>query len=860
LKVTTPRIRSQRASDLINLDTYTSADNLIFAKADGDKSFVGRAYVASPLMGGGTDFSNVIVNAIKSMPDDAVITVSLLCEPDYDAAMLFGKNKDRGGEVVSELIQQQQRLMGEALKIGWKEDLPALNKRRVVISAAVPITRISEEVSEEARQSHDEFLGNIKGCGFFDARALSASELIGEYRHFANIFRPSAAVQLDELVDIKYQVFGPDESLDFRDTRIGIINGEAYCAAVTCKAYPTKLNHGVMNLASGAPFNKGTTREGGGIRIPTPFILTTTIRVANQRSEQERVERAITSRQQQKALPIKLGQEDPQVKLKDLLTIKAQCATTDNKFVYASTVIFVYGKTPDEVIRSSSAVRGTLDQLGFDARPVIGNAVVRWVQTLPLNFSPKLAGTLECEAVMSAAAACCLLPVYGDYTGNASARSEFTGTGYFTRRGTAHYFDPFRSDSNYCGVVSAQSGSGKTVAVQNMITCELAQGSWVFAFDNGRSLKKSTYGLGGEYNEFGADGGFQPPSLNPFTGLSDDEFEEQQEGITSLFLMLGYDNEAPAAGARIATGEAVKAAWGQKGADATFGDVIAALQSIRDSGAQNMIKNEVVLAASNLIPRLTAFVESPSRGKYFRGKGTLNPKTKLTVFELGALNGDPHLKRCVLFFVLNVLLTRITSIRGRKMILVDEAHDILKDPGVEEVMEGIYLKCRKDKVSAWIIVQSLLKLIEMPAGRVMLDSSEWKVVLAQTPEEIDKVIDQGVISAFKADPYFGRLLRSVETRKGEFSEMLIFNSKCYEVVRLYVDRLTATLYSSEDEARDVVFDMMARGVGAMDAVRAVLGDTRKARGTWLRSIVEQLRTQDRLSTAEILEEFGEALE
>lgn len=860
MKVTSPRVRSQRASDLINLDTYTQADNLVFSKADGDKSFVGRVYVASPLMGGGSDFSNVIVNVIKSMPDDSVVTVSLLCEPDHQAAHTFGKNKDQAGEVITELIQNHQRLIEKALEIGWKEDLPALNQRRVVISAAVPIPRISLAVVEEARQQHEEFLSNIKGCGFYDARSLSASELIGEYRHFANIFRPSAPVALDELVDLKYQVFGPDETLDFRDPRIGVINGDVYCAAITCKSYPARANHGLMNLVSGAPFNKGPTREGGGQRISTPFIITTTIRVANQRAEQERVARAIESRQHKKTLPIKLGQEDPEAKLKDLMTIQKQCATEDNKYVYASTIVFVYGKTPDQVVRASSAVRATLDQLDFDARQVTGNTVVRWAQTLPLNFSPNLADTLECEAVMSAAAACCLLPVYGDHVGNATAQSRYTGPAFFTRRATAYFFDPFASHSNYCGVMVAQSGSGKSFAVQYKILCELAQGGYVFVFDNGKSMKKFALACGGEYNEFGVRNGAQAPSLNPFTGLDDDEFDEQQEGITSLFLMMAYDEGVPGEGARIALGEAVKSAWGQRRDAARFEDVILGLESIQSSSAEASLKTEVVLAAANLIPRLKAFIESPTRGQYFRGKGTLNPSKKLTVFEFGSLGDDEHLRRCVHFFVLNLLLTRMKTIRGRKTIWIDEALDLLDDPNAEKVMAGIYRKCRKDKVSAWIVVQSLLELSNLPCGPFMLDSSEWKVVLAQNPEEIDKVFDKKIISAFAGDAYFQRLLRSVETRKGEFSEMLIYNSKSYELVRLYLDRLTGTLFSSEDDARDAVFDLISRGMSAMDAVRAVLGDTRKARGTWLRSIVAQLRKQDGLSTGEILEEIGQALQ
>jgi conjugal transfer ATP-binding protein TraC len=859
VNITTPKIRTQRASDLVNLDAYTREDHLLFSKADGDKSYVGRVYVARPLLGGGSEFANVIVNVIKSMPDDSVIQVSLLCTPDHDAAHTFGKNKDRGSAVVTELVERQKSVFNAALEIGWKEDMPALNVRRVVISPAVPITRITPEVIEESKHQHAEFLGNIKGCGFNDARVLSAAEVVGLYREFADPFSRPREVELDELVEVKLQIFGPDESFDFRDQRVGVLNGKTYCAAVTCKAFPERVNHGLMNLVSGAPFNQGPTREGGGLRIATPYVLTTTIRVANQRKEQTRLTRAIDSRKQNQKLPFKLGSEDPAAKLADLQTIQRQCAEGDNKFVYVSTTLFAYGRTAEQAVKAASAVKGTLDQLHFDGRQVVGNGVVRWAQMLPLNFSPRLANELASEALMSASAAGCLLPVYGDNLGNAGKGSTFTGAAFLTRRGSVHYFDPFVSDSNYCGTIAAMGGSGKSFLIQYLIETQLAEGTHVFALDNGRSLKKFCHAVGGEFNEFGGSNGFRP-SLNPFTWLTDDEFDEQHETITALLLLMAYEDEPVAPGAKIALTEAVKAAWGQQQEECGIEDVVASLKITQASGMENSIRSDVVLAAGNLVPRLTAFIESPSRGQYFRGPGTLNPRQQFTVFELGSLGEDTHLRKCVLFFLMNLLITRIKKISGRKMILADEAHDLLEDENAAAVVEGVYRKGRKDRVAIWVVVQSLLKLAEHPAGLMIINQSAWKLILAQVHEEVEKVLAQKILSAFADDPYFCKMLKSVETRKGQFSEVLVLGTKSFEVVRLYVDRFTAALFSSEGDARDAVFEMMERGIPAVQAVQAVMGETKSTREAWLRSVVQQMKVHDGLTAAEILAEVAEVLE
>ncbi|HSY26461.1 MAG TPA: conjugal transfer protein TraC, partial [Burkholderiaceae bacterium] len=99
----------------MNLDTYTREDHLIVSKADGDKTYIGRVYLMSPLAGGGGEFSTVVQHIIKSAPDDTVIQVSLVCEPDYEAEHIFAKGKSAGGPLVTELIKRQCKLLKNAV-------------------------------------------------------------------------------------------------------------------------------------------------------------------------------------------------------------------------------------------------------------------------------------------------------------------------------------------------------------------------------------------------------------------------------------------------------------------------------------------------------------------------------------------------------------------------------------------------------------------------------------------------------------------------------------------------------------------------------------------------------------------------
>lgn len=322
---------------------------------------------------------------------------------------------------------------------------------------------------------------------------------------------------------------------------------------------------------------------------------------------------------------------------------------------------------------------------------------------------------------------------------------------------------------------------------------------------------------------------------------------------------MAFEDEATEPGARIALSEAVKAAHGQKSSGADINKVIDSLVSIEKSGAESGAKNQVVIAAGNLVPRLRAFMESPSRGPFFRGVGTLNPSKQFTVFELGGLSGDNHLRKCVLFFVMNMLMTRIKGTPGRKMIIVDEASDLLKDDGPAAVMEGLYRKGRKDNVSVWIVSQSPLDMADNPAGQVILSQSAWKWVMAQDTEEVDKVVARGILTQFAGDPFFNKLIKDITTRKGVFSEILIMGDNTFEAVRLYVDRFTSSLFSSEGDDRDGVFALMDQGMSAVEAVYQIIGDSSKRRKDWIASFVNKLRVTDGLSKSQILEEVRESL-
>lgn len=854
LKLIERGVKTRNASDIINLETYTDEDSLIVAKPDGDKLMIGRVIEASALIAGGGDFGVTINSVIRSAPDNSVVQISLVGSPDFDAPNRYARGKVHGKRAVTELVQRHRTVLEGALEAGWQDEEPVLSTRRVLISLAVPVADTSEATLAEAAIKQQDFLANVRRSGFHDAVVLTASDVVGLYRWFFNIFNQRASVALDELVDLRFQVFGPDQELDFREPFVGKLAPDCHCAAVAIKSFPRKPQSGLMNIATGGIFRDRKAAEGGGPKITTPFIYTTTVRVANQRAEGTRVQRAIDSRLN-KSAPFTLGREDAARKLEDLRTIQSQCAEGEDKYVYVSTSAFVFGRTPQEARSSAGVVAGLLDKLKFDAREVSNNLGVRLAQSLPLNYSLRVAEALESEALMSSSGCAMVLPLYGDYVGNVPPGSQKTGLSLITRRGQLMNVDIWRAPSPH-GIVVAQTGAGKTVVVEDMIFNHLAEGTRVVVVEDGRSLYKFCDAVGGDY----VDPAVNRPSLNGFSLLeSEEDFAEQEELLTDLGLQMCYHNEDVVSGGHIAMGEAVKAAYANQGNRADYFTVLEALEATVRGAAGIDSDNELTIAAKTLVPRLRAFLDSPARGSFFRGKCTVDVKAQLTVFEMGGL-GESHLKKCVMFFVTNAVLSRLRFHPGRKVIMLEEAADTLKDPNAAAVAGGIYRKGRKDQVAIWAVFQSLLQALKLPAGELIFSQSYWKFMLLQDASEIDKLVSQQLLGKFNNDPFYVQLLKSVRTEKGQYSEILVQSAETYEVGRLFLDRFTLTLLDSEGPTRERIFALMKDGMDVVDAVELVIGQGANKRRRWVDEFVSELRDVQGLSPMEIKAAIEEALQ
>lgn len=846
--------KMQKTSPLINIETYDAETGVIASKASGDKCLMGRVYVMSPLAGGGTEVKTVISNFFKTATDDTIIQVNELAFPDYEAEEFILRGKEHGSDVVQSLYKMRSSVLTDALVPGWAEQ-PILSKKLVVITCAVPVSDMKARTFDDQAFFQDQFLDQLISSGFHDARWLEISEVVSHYRLCFNLYQRQKPVELDPDLEVKYQVLGPDEKINPKNF---CVNDSVYIQCVSVKSFPKRGEYGLMTCVSGAPFNESNVKKGGGNRIEVPFMISTTVRVANQIREKKRVEDAIKSREQKNTLPFSLDNEKPEDKLKDLELFRAQLMIDGNKAVEVSVNIFTYGQTKDQAVIQASRIKSQMDGLGYDARLISSNQVVRFFQTLPMNFSPKIANKIEGEALMTVKAVAPHLPIISDFTGYPSRLNAISaGVVYMTRRGSLYAFDPFVTMTNPNGIIVADSGGGKSFALQDMVLCFLAMGEKTIVVDDGNSFKKFAIAAGAEFNEFSYSSPFKP-NLNPYAGLNNDQFNEQSETITSLLLLMAYPDGNPQSGADIALSEASRSAYGQKGEETQITDVIDALESITLNAEVSSARSntEVFLAASNLISRLKSFLENPKRGMFFKGEGTIDPKAQFTVFELSGLGDDKHFKKVVVFYLLNMLVGRLPKYKGKKHLLVDEALTFIQDENAVKALDGIYQKSRKDKISCFLVIQSLKRLAQVPNGETIINLSNWKIFLAMPSDEAEALITGSYLGDMKEDEYFKRLLKDVQIVKGFYSELLISGNRGYEVVRLYGHPFVSDIFTSEGDARDAVLELIDQGWHPLDAVRKVRGDSITTTEKFLSNVIEELKREG-LTPYQMVKKFRE---
>ena len=219
---------------------------------------------------------------------------------------------------------------------------------------------------------------------------------------------------------------------------------------------------------------------------------------------------------------------------------------------------------------------------------------------------------------------------------------------------------------------------------------------------------------------------------------------------------------------------------------------------------------------------LHPYTRDGTYGKYFDSRATIDFHHDFIVLELEELKAKKDLQTVVLLIVMYRITREMYFSRDRKkIVIIDEAWDLLSGGATAEFIEAGYRRARKYKGAFMSATQGVDDYYRNPAAKAALDNSDWMFLLRQKPESIEMMDKLGQLTM---DDAMKRLLQSLRTEHGAFSEVFIHSPAGNGIGRLIVDPYSLLLFSSRAEDFSAINAKRATGMTVSQAIDAVLRD------------------------------------
>lgn len=417
------------------------------------------------------------------------------------------------------------------------------------------------------------------------------------------------------------------------------------------------------------------------------------------------------------------------------------------------------------------------------------------LSTLPMSWDEKMVESLEHHHLLKTT-------LTSEVSNNLPCVAEWKGVStpcfmLFGRKGQVFTWSPFDSQTNYNTIVVGTSGSGKSVMMQELMMSFLGMNARVIVFDLGRSFEKSCKLTHGQYIRFDTT---STMCINPFSYVQEmdgDEQREQLEGIVITLEQMAERREGLDDLQSSFLQKAVHQAFAHFKRKTTISDVAQVLFDHADPRAQDV---------GSLLFNYTS---EGAYGKWFNGEANINLQNDLVVIELEDLKEKPALQNVVLqSFLANLTQQLYLGDRKKKTIFViDEAAQLLENPHFSKAAQDMARRVRKYEACLITGTQSFADFYANDYSTKILDNAAWVLMLNQEPTSIEQLAKTGKMSMTS---HKERVMKSVRTVSGQYSEILISSSMGYTVGRLILDPFSLMLYSTKAEDFSLIQDVMER--------------------------------------------------
>ncbi len=464
--------------------------------------------------------------------------------------------------------------------------------------------------------------------------------------------------------------------------------------------------------------------------------------------------------------------------------------------------MLIFAPTKDRADAAAMAARNIWRETRFDLMEDKFVLLPMLVNNLPLCTDRNTVQDLFRYKTMTTEQAAVLLPLFAEWKGTGTYH-----TSLISRNGQIMSLSLHDSNTNKNLVIAAESGSGKSFLTNDLICSYLSEGAQVWVIDAGKSYEKLCDVLEGDFVHFEDGTGV---CLNPFELI--ENYADEEDAIVSLVSAMASAKGQLSEWQISALKRIMSDVWDEKGKAMKVDDI-----------AERCLEEHQDQRLKDIGTQLFPFTSKGSYGKYFAFDNNVSFQNRFTVLELDELQGRKHLRQVVLLQLIYQIQQEVfLGERNRKkVVIVDEAWDLLKEGEVSVFMEHAYRKFRKYGGSVVIATQSINDLYENTVGRAIAENSASMYLLGQTEETVESVKRSGRLTFSEAG---FNILKTVHTVQGIYSEIFIKSKTGVGVGRLIVGEFQKLLYSTDPRDVNAISQYTKQGMSMPDAIHAVMRD------------------------------------
>lgn len=757
---------------------------------------VGVVYECTPLQFPSIEQKETIQSLFESslLPGTSIqflMYASRNVEPYLDAYVLSRK-RSGGDSIFSDVASARKEfyLKGTSQNI-IRGNTVKVRNFRLFVSMVIPCEKTPQGYDKCIHDHLDKYREGMKqvlGTINMAPRPVPPAKLNSL---LMELFNPNHVIKeaiYDSTIPIRDQVIYSDTVINVEADHMEIDNH--YCQSMTVKQYPEDWQLSKCINFIGSMYENSK-------QIGVPFLLCMNCEYPNQIKDGAAV--------QKKALAAKYQAYGQFAKWFPFTVTKKnnfeilQAALENESLFYSYFNILFYARNKKEMYDVNQSFRNLYRAVGIILQDDPYVSVPLFLQMLPMGYNADIQGSLKRRNTRSTGIVAELLPIYADWRGCGRPAIQL-----LSRRGQAQYLDLFsNTQGGYSAVVVAKTGAGKSFFVNELTMGYLALGAKIWTIDVGRSYEKLCNMVGGQFISFSTDSDM---CLNPFTLVSD--LDEEMPMLKSIIAQMA--SREPLDDLNMAfIEEAIRCVFTDLGNDMTINDVATYLTAKEDSRQRE------------LAMRLYPFTRHGAYGKLFNGRSTLMQMGNYVVYELEDLKSKKDLQEVVLLALVYQIQQDILKKDRQKLVLIDEAWDLLTGGNTTSFIETGYRRFRKYQSGCVTITQSINDFYGLPAGVAIVENSDYFFLLSQRPESIEALKRTQRLSLSEG---LYDLLQSVHTDSGNYSEVFAYTPDGITIGRLVVERFTQLLYTTRAEEFMKIKEYREAGLSLKEAINRAIDD------------------------------------